>query len=60
MLCNIVTLANLFCGAWRLAKFNSLDRNQSKTFFEGLPIPGAGGVIASTVLVFQRINFGPE
>jgi len=50
--------AYLLCGTWRLAKFNTLAKDQSKTFFEGLPITGAGGVTASTALVFQKINLG--
>jgi len=54
----VLLSAYLLCGVWRLAKFNSLAEDQPKTFFEGLPIPGAGGAIASTVLVFQKSNFG--
>ncbi|MCK4823581.1 CDP-diacylglycerol--serine O-phosphatidyltransferase [bacterium] len=54
----VLLSAYLLCGVWRLAKFNSLAGDQPKAFFEGLPIPGAGGVIASTMLVFQKINFG--
>jgi len=54
----VLLSAYLLCGVWRLAKFNSLAEDQLKTFFEGLPIPGAGGAIASTVLVFQKSNFG--
>lgn len=38
----VLLSAYLLCGAWRLAKFNSLAGSQPKTFFEGLPIPGQG------------------
>ena len=54
----ILLSAYLLCGTWRLAKFNASTENQPKNFFEGLPITGAGGVTASTALVFQKINLG--
>jgi len=54
----VLLSAYLLCGAWRLAKFNTLAENQPKTFFEGLPITGAGGITASTALVSQKINLG--
>jgi len=54
----VLLSAYLLCGTWRLAKFNTSTENQPKTFFEGLPITGAGGVTASTALVFQKINLG--
>lgn len=36
-------------GALRLARFNTQIRNADKRYFQGLPIPAAAGVIASTV-----------
>lgn len=46
----------LLCGVWRLARFNTSAAGQAP--FAGLPIAGAGGIMASTALVFQKINFG--
>lgn len=37
------------CGALRLARFNVQTKTTSKKFFTGLPIPAAGGVIATLV-----------
>ena len=52
----ILLSAYLLCGTWRLAKFNAIA--DSQVSFVGLPITGAGGIIASTTLVFLKINFG--
>lgn len=42
------------CTALRLARFNTEnEENDSHTFFKGLPSPGAGGTIASLVLLHE-------
>lgn len=41
------------CGTLRLARFNLSDETKSKSFFQGLPIPIAAGLIASSILVFE-------
>ena len=46
----------LFCGAFRLARFNISSGGQGADFFGGLPITAAGGTIASTSLVLQKAN----
>ncbi|MDD5628238.1 MAG: CDP-diacylglycerol--serine O-phosphatidyltransferase [Elusimicrobia bacterium] len=48
------------CGALRLARFNAVahDSGGSKTYFTGLPIPGAAGFLASFVLLYQIIEEG--
>ena len=48
----------VICGALRLARFNTTDSNSND--FEGLPIPAAGGVCVSLVLLFSRLNIDPE
>ncbi|MCX8084680.1 MAG: CDP-diacylglycerol--serine O-phosphatidyltransferase [Calditerrivibrio sp.] len=45
------------CGALRLARFNVQAGKVDSTFFVGLPIPAAAGVIASSVL-FVKEFFG--
>ena len=47
----------LMCGAFRLAKFNTLSDNDSKICFQGLPITVAGASIASATLVLHKISF---
>ncbi|MBI2609415.1 MAG: CDP-diacylglycerol--serine O-phosphatidyltransferase [Deltaproteobacteria bacterium] len=42
----------LACGALRLARFNVQAQSIEKRHFQGLPIPMAAGVIASSVLLF--------
>jgi CDP-diacylglycerol---serine O-phosphatidyltransferase len=43
----------LVCAALRLARFNVTTSHLPKAYFEGLPTPGAAGVIASFV-IFQE------
>ncbi|MCP4714720.1 MAG: CDP-diacylglycerol--serine O-phosphatidyltransferase [Deltaproteobacteria bacterium] len=38
------------CGAIRLARFNVMASTESSSFFQGLPIPAAAGMIASTIV----------
>jgi CDP-diacylglycerol---serine O-phosphatidyltransferase len=47
------------CGALRLARFNVQVEVVSKKFFVGLPIPGAAGMIATTVLFFHDWSLTP-
>jgi CDP-diacylglycerol--serine O-phosphatidyltransferase len=49
----------LACGAMRLARFNVFVGFRDPGFFQGLPIPGGAGVIASTVLWHHRLAGQP-
>lgn len=52
-------LASFFyvaCGALRLARFNVQKTVIEKTFFQGLPIPMAAGIVASSVLAFTDLD----
>ncbi len=46
----------LACGALRLARFNVQVETTSKKYFTGLPIPGAAGMIATTVLFVHDLG----
>lgn len=54
-------LASFFyvaCGALRLARYNvQAEVVESKAYFQGLPIPMAAGIVASTVLAFDEMNW---
>lgn len=43
------------CGALRLARFN-VQSHEEKSHFQGLPIPMAAGIVASSVLCFQDLR----
>jgi CDP-diacylglycerol--serine O-phosphatidyltransferase len=43
------------CGALRLARFN-VQQADEKTHFQGLPIPMAAGIVASSVLCFKELE----
>ena len=43
------------CGALRLARFN-VQQADEKTHFQGLPIPMAAGIVASSVLCFRDLE----
>lgn len=52
-------LASFFyvaCGALRLARFNVQSGSVEKAYFQGLPIPMAAGIVASSVLAFQDLE----
>ncbi len=52
-------LASFFfvaCGALRLARYNVQQHVVEKNYFQGLPIPMAAGIVASSVLAFQDLN----
>ncbi|MCX7978930.1 MAG: CDP-diacylglycerol--serine O-phosphatidyltransferase [Bdellovibrionaceae bacterium] len=48
----------LTCGALRLARFNVQAHVVEKNYFQGLPIPMAGGIVASAVVAFQELGLG--
>lgn len=45
------------CGALRLARFNVQAHVVEKAYFQGLPIPMAAGIVASSVLAFKEMNW---
>jgi len=52
-------LASFFfvaCGALRLARFNVQSTSVEKAYFQGLPIPMAAGIVASSVLAFEDLE----
>lgn len=52
-------LASFFyvaCGALRLARFNVQAGSVEKAYFQGLPIPMAAGIVASSVLAFEDLE----
>ncbi len=48
------------CGALRLARFNVQKGIIEKAYFQGLPIPMAAGIVASSVLAFDDLEISPE
>ncbi|MDZ4660077.1 MAG: CDP-diacylglycerol--serine O-phosphatidyltransferase [Pseudomonadota bacterium] len=44
------------CGALRLARFNVQGDVIEKQYFQGLPIPMAAGIVASSVLAFRELE----
>lgn len=47
------------CGALRLARFNVQANVIEKSYFQGLPIPMAAGIVASSVLAFTDLGINP-
>jgi CDP-diacylglycerol--serine O-phosphatidyltransferase len=47
------------CGALRLARFNVQANIVEKSYFQGLPIPMAAGIVASSVLAFSDLEIDP-
>lgn len=45
------------CGALRLARFNVQANVVEKAYFQGLPIPMAAGIVASSVLAFDDMGW---
>jgi len=45
------------CGAIRLARFNVQVNIIEKAYFQGLPIPMAAGIVASSVLAFNDVGW---
>ena len=50
----------VICGALRLARFNVQKNNLEAKYFNGLPIPAAGCLIASLVLFTSALGGSPE
>lgn len=48
------------CGALRLARFNVQATIIEKAYFQGLPIPMAAGIVASSVLAFNDLELEPR
>ena len=48
------------CGALRLARFNVQATIIEKAYFQGLPIPMAAGIVASSVLAFSDLGWEPK
>lgn len=46
----------LACGALRLARFNVQSHVVEKAYFQGLPIPMAAGIVASSVLAVRELE----
>lgn len=57
----LATFFYMACGALRLARFNVQAENTDtdKGYFQGLPIPMAAGIVASSVLAFQDLEMDP-
>lgn len=53
-----VAFLYVLCGALRLARFNLKSHfgGSSKDYFQGLPIPGAAGVLVSFVLAYSMLE----
>ena len=47
------------CGALRLARFNVQKNIVEKAYFQGLPIPMAAGIVASSILFFEDLELNP-
>lgn len=45
------------CGALRLARFNVQANVVEKAYFQGLPIPMAAGIVASSILAFRDLGW---
>lgn len=45
------------CGALRLARFNVQANVVEKNYFQGLPIPMSAGIVASSVLAFNDLQW---
>ncbi len=48
------------CGALRLARFNVQSGNIDPKRFNGLPIPAAAAMVATTVLFFDKLRLDPS
>ena len=48
------------CGALRLARFNVQANVIEKAYFQGLPIPMAAGIVASSVLAFTDLELDAQ
>jgi CDP-diacylglycerol--serine O-phosphatidyltransferase len=48
------------CGALRLARFNVQANIVEKSYFQGLPVPMAAGIVASAVLAYSDLGWDPQ
>lgn len=57
-----IALLFIICGALRLARFNlkSLSHEEETPYFIGLPIPAAGGILASFVILYDIWSGGKK
>jgi len=53
----IASFLFLTCGALRLARFNVQANVIEKAYFQGLPIPMAAGIVASSILAFSDLGW---
>jgi len=56
----LVCLVVIFCGAFRLARFNTEAEDKITLFFNGLPSPAFGMICASFVLIYYHYNLKIE
>ncbi|MFH1245363.1 MAG: CDP-diacylglycerol--serine O-phosphatidyltransferase [Candidatus Omnitrophota bacterium] len=56
----IACLIAVFCGTFRLARFNTENEDKQTRFFHGLPTPGFGAICASIVLISHKYNIQLE
>ncbi len=56
----LVCLIVIFCGTFRLARFNIEAEDKISAFFNGLPTTGFGMICASFVLIHYKYNLGVE
>src|SRR5471030_2470512 len=50
----------LACGALRLARFNVQVASIEKKYFQGLPIPMAAGIVATSVMAADHAGINPQ
>jgi CDP-diacylglycerol--serine O-phosphatidyltransferase len=55
----VVSFLFTACGALRLARFNVQKNIIEKAYFQGLPIPMAAGIVASSILAFTDLQLDP-
>lgn len=51
----LIAFIFIVCGATRLARFNISVEDKPKAHFQGLPIPGAAGALASLIYCFPAV-----
>jgi CDP-diacylglycerol--serine O-phosphatidyltransferase len=56
----LVSFVFTACGALRLARFNVQASVIEKAYFQGLPIPMAAGIVASSVLAWNDLGWDPQ
>jgi len=48
------------CGAMRLARFNTLSSSVSGNYFQGMPIPGAAGILSASIIFLDHYQLGDK